>query len=55
MRPVTAGALAREDFPISDANPKFAPWPEELVQDSWAAFGKDIDTLRQARGITVLE
>ena len=49
------GAVAREDFPISDANPKFAPWPEELVQDSWAAYGKDIDTLRQARGITVLE
>ena len=28
------GPVAREDFPISDAYPRFAPWPEELVCES---------------------
>ena len=49
------GAVAREDFPISDAYPKFAPWPEELVRESQAAYGQDIDALGRAHEITVLE
>ena len=49
------GAVAREDFPISDAYPKFAPLPEELVRESQAAYGQDIDALGRAREITVLE
>ena len=49
------GAVAREDFPISDADPKFAPWPEELVRESQAAYGQDIDALGRAHEITVLE
>ena len=49
------GAVAREDFPISDTYPKFAPWPEELVRESQAAYGQDIDVLGRAHEITVLE
>ncbi|MDB4019087.1 hypothetical protein N9491_00580 [Planktomarina temperata] len=49
------GAVAREDFPISDVYPKFAPWPEALVRESQAAYGQDIDALGRAHEITVLE
>jgi hypothetical protein len=49
------GAVAREDFPISDANPKFAPWPEELLRESQAAYGQDVEALVRAPKITVLE
>ena len=49
------GAVARVDFPISDANPKFAPWPEELLRESQAAYGQDIEALVRAPKITVFE
>ena len=36
------GAVAREDFPVSDAYPKFSPWPEALMRESrgclWARY-----------------
>ena len=48
-------AIAPEDFPISDANPKFAPWPEELLRESQAAYGQDIEALVRAPKITVIE
>ena len=48
-------AVAREDFSISDANPKFAPWPHELLREGQAAYGQDIEALVRARKITVLE
>ena len=49
------GAVAREDFPVSDAYPKFSPWPEELMRESRAAYGRDIEALGRAGNITVLE
>ena len=49
------GAVAREDSPISDAYPKFLHWPEELMRESWAAHGRDIEALGRAGNITVLE
>ena len=49
------GADAREDFPVSDAYPKFSPWPEELMRESRAAYGRDIEALGRAGNITVLE
>ena len=49
------GPVAREDFPISEAYPRFAPWLEQLVRESQAAYGQDIDALGRARRITVLE
>lgn len=49
------GAVAREDFSISDANPKFAPWPHELLREGQAAYGQDIEALVRAPKITVLE
>ena len=48
-------AAAREDFPISDVNPKFASWPDELLRESQAAYGQDIEALVRAPKITVLE
>ena len=47
--------MAREDFPISDVTPEFAPWPEELLRESQAAYGQDIEALVRAPKITVLE
>jgi hypothetical protein len=47
--------VSREDFPISDANPKFAPRPEELLRESQAAYGQDVEALVRAPKITVLE
>jgi len=49
------GAVAREDFPVSDAYPKFSPWPEALMRESRAAYGRDIEALGRAGNITVLE
>ena len=49
------GAVAREDFPVSDTYPKFSPWPEELMRESRAAYGRDIEALGRAGNITVLE
>ena len=49
------GAVAREDFSVSDAYPKFSPWPEELMRESRAAYGRDIEALGRAGNITVLE
>ena len=49
------GAVAREDFPVSDAYPKFSPWQEELMRESRAAYGRDIEALGRAGNITVLE
>ena len=49
------GTVAREDFPISDAYPKFSPWPEALMRESRAAYGRDIEALGRAGNITVLE
>ena len=49
------GPVEQEDFPISNACPRFAPWPEELVRESQAAYGQDIDALSRARRVTVLE
>ena len=49
------GAVAREDFPVSDAYPKFSPWPEELMRESRAAYGRDIEALGRAGNITVPE
>ena len=49
------GAVAREDFPVSDAYPKFSPWPEELMRESRAAYGRDVEALGRAGNITVLE
>ena len=49
------GAVAREDFPVSDAYPKFSPWPEELMRESRAAYGRDIEALGRAGNNTVLE
>ena len=49
------GAVAQEDFPVSDAYPKFSPWPEELMRESRAAYGRDIEALGRAGNITVLE
>ena len=49
------GAVAREDFRVSDAYPKFSPWPEELMRESRAAYGRDIEALGRAGNITVLE
>ena len=49
------GAVAREDFPVSDAYPKFSPWPGELMRESRAAYGRDIEALGRAGNITVLE
>ena len=49
------GTVAREDFPVSDAYPKFSPWPEELMRESRAAYGRDIEALGRAGNITVLE
>ena len=48
-------AVAREDFPVSDAYPKFSPWPEALMRESRAAYGRDIEALGRAGNITVLE
>jgi len=42
------GAVAREGSPISDAYPKFSPWPEELVRESQAAYRRDIGALGRA-------
>ena len=47
--------MAREDFFIFDANPKFAPWPDELLRESQAAYGQYIEALVRAPKITVLE
>ena len=49
------GAVAREDFLISDANPKFALWTEELLRESQAVYGQDIEALVRDRKVTVLE
>ena len=49
------GAVAREDFPVSDAYPKFSSWPEALMRESRAAYGRDIEALGRAGNITVLE
>ena len=49
------GTVAREDVPISVANPKFTPWREELLRESQAAYGQDIAALVRAPKITVLE
>ena len=49
------GAVAREDFAVSDSYPKFLPWPEELVRESQAAYGQDIQALGRAGKISVLE
>ena len=49
------GAVAREDSPVSDAYPKFSPWPEALMRESRAAYGRDIEALGRAGNITVLE
>ena len=49
------GAVAREDFPVSDAYPKFSPWLEALMRESRAAYGRDIEALGRAGNITVLE
>ena len=49
------GVVAREDFPVSDAYPKFSPWPEGLMRESRAAYGRDIEALGRAGNITVLE
>jgi hypothetical protein len=49
------GAVAREDFPVSDAYPKFSPWPEALMRESRAAYARDIEALGRAGNITVLE
>ena len=49
------GTVAREDFPVSDAYPKFSPWPEALMRESRAAYGRDIEALGRAGNITVLE
>jgi len=49
------GAVAREGSPISDAYPKFSPWPEELVRESQAAYRRDIGALGRAGKVTVLE
>ena len=49
------GAVAREDFPVSDSYPKFSPWPEALMRESRAAYGRDIEALGRAGNITVLE
>ena len=49
------GAVAREGSPISDAYPKFSPWPEELMRESRAAYGRDIEALGRAGNNTVLE
>ena len=49
------GAVAREDFPVSDAYPKFSPWSEALMRESRAAYGRDIEALGRAGNITVLE
>ena len=49
------GAVAREAFSVSDAYPKFSPWPEALIRESRAAYGRDIEALGRAGNITVLE
>ena len=49
------GTVAREDFPVSGAYPKFSPWPEALMRESRAAYGRDIEALGRAGNITVLE
>jgi hypothetical protein len=49
------GAVAREDFPVSDAYPKFSPWPEALMSESRTAYGRDIEAHSRAGNITVLE
>lgn len=48
------GAIAREDFPISDSCPAFDPWDKKAKARSAKLYAKQIDGIRALPNVTVL-
>ncbi|MEO0358032.1 MAG: hypothetical protein AAF386_07015 [Pseudomonadota bacterium] len=49
------GALARKDFPVSGACPKYAPWPQSVVKATAASYAQDVARIQDLPQVTVLK
>lgn len=48
------GAVAREDYPVSDRNPAFAPWTAQARRTSGRIYREMLDKIVAIPGVTVL-
>lgn len=48
------GAVAREDFPVGPDNPKFQPWPDDVLVQAKEMYEADLMAASKAPGVQML-
>ena len=48
------GIIAREDFPVSDAHPRFQPWSPDALAQAQAAYEEDIAAIATLPNVRII-